>query len=243
MLLSCVVSRGLSHNSVGLTRMALNVIPAKSGDPAIAGQRPTICRIVYWVPAFAGMTGRDEPSCARNAGRYGTAFPVPSNTRHAFTSKAGRGSRGRGVLCSGGSYQRYDIDQPAALVGNFDARENPARRLCAGSRLPAGWRTIRPPPVLLSRPAAPCRSRRRSNVRSIDADEKNRAIGSKSDRFQIFDQVASSPVGERQAEVVVVVVHDVGEGGKAAVVVEAALVDLVGVPQRPQRRGAVAPVR
>jgi hypothetical protein len=59
-------------------------------------------------------------------------------------------------------------------------------------------------------------------------------------RLQVFDQVTFFPLGEKQPEVGVVVVHDIAQRSEAPVMIEAAF----GVgPQSLQRCGAVAFVR
>src|SRR5688572_701487 len=68
-------------------------------------------------------------------------------------------------------------------------------------------------------------------------------ISSTLERFQIFDEIALLLVAQLEAEVIVVVAHHVLQGGEAAVVVEAALVDLLRVPEGAQRRRPVAAVR
>src|SRR3954451_11775021 len=65
----------------------------------------------------------------------------------------------------------------------------------------------------------------------------------RSNRLEVLDQIALFLAGQVEAEVAVVVLDDVGESGEPAVMVKSALVDFFHVPQRPQRRRAVAFVR
>src|SRR6476646_5192205 len=68
---------------------------------------------------------------------------------------------------------------------------------------------------------------------------RSRACSSCSQRFQVFDQVQHLPIGELQAEELIVVLHDRQQGGESAVVIEAAF--LVR-PDSLERSGPVAAV-
>jgi hypothetical protein len=57
-----------------------------------------------------------------------------------------------------------------------------------------------------------------------------------SNRFEILDQVLFFLIAQSQAEMFVVVIHDIIQRREASVMVEAALVDLRRIPQRAQRR-------
>jgi hypothetical protein len=61
--------------------------------------------------------------------------------------------------------------------------------------------------------------------------------------FQVLDEISS--LGGRQAELHerIVVIHHVLQGGEATVVMEATLVDLLAVPERPQGRRPVRSIR
>ncbi|MCI0366576.1 MAG: hypothetical protein L0219_22155 [Phycisphaerales bacterium] len=63
------------------------------------------------------------------------------------------------------------------------------------------------------------------------------------DRPQVLDQVALLLLGQAQLEEAIVVIDDVVQGGEAAIVVEAAFVELVGVEEGTQGSGDVAVAR
>src|ERR1051326_7948379 len=64
-----------------------------------------------------------------------------------------------------------------------------------------------------------------------------------SKRLQVFYQIVFLRIGESKAEMVVVVVDDIHERGEPPVVIEAAFMDLAGVPESPQRGSPVGALR
>src|SRR5262245_41549951 len=60
------------------------------------------------------------------------------------------------------------------------------------------------------------------------------------DGLEIFNQLLLFPVSQLEVEMSVVVREEVVQGGKPAIVIEAAFVNLLHVPQRAQGRRAVA---
>ena len=65
----------------------------------------------------------------------------------------------------------------------------------------------------------------------------------RSNRLEVLDQVPFLLVRKTKTKMSVIVFDDVLKRGKTAVVIEATLVNLLGIPQRPQRRRPVALVR
>src|SRR5688572_5961773 len=64
-----------------------------------------------------------------------------------------------------------------------------------------------------------------------------------SDRFQIFDQVAFLLFGQVQTQMIVIMLDNIIERREPAIMIEAAFVDFIRVPQGPQRHRPVALVR